>query len=190
MPLPPSELRYLSSDASIEGVVSNERWLSGLRDSFVDQAAFDVALSAGDVMVYRVASVESANGEGQLHYGLGLLMPGKIGKEYFHTRGHIHAFRPAAEVYICLQGQGLMLLEHESDGTYEVVEMTPDRVIYVPGYTTHQTINTGTEPLTYWGVLSSQAGHDYEFVKVNGFRHLIVEENGKPVVINREDFWK
>jgi glucose-6-phosphate isomerase len=31
---------------------------------------------------------------------LGVLMPGKVGAEYFMTKGHIHAWRPAAEVYL------------------------------------------------------------------------------------------
>jgi len=43
-------------------------------------------------LVYSVAAVEPAYGEGDLHCGLGLLMPGRIGPEYFMTRGHLHGY--------------------------------------------------------------------------------------------------
>ena len=69
------------------------------------------ALEVGDPPVYAVSSFEPGDGEGDLHYGLGVVQPGTVGQEFFMTRGSLHAWRPASELYIGLDGRGLMLLE-------------------------------------------------------------------------------
>jgi glucose-6-phosphate isomerase len=166
-----------------------ERWLSQLKDSFADSAAYEAALREGDRLVYRVSSVTPAEGAGQLHYGLGVVYPGLVGSEYFLTRGHIHAWRPAAEVYVCLSGTGLMLLETES-GAHQAAPMTANSVVYVPGSTAHRTVNTGSQPLVYWGIYPAEAGHDYAFVQQRGFQQVVVAVDGQPTVMKRDDFQK
>jgi hypothetical protein len=70
-------------------------------------AAYASALAAGNPLRSTASQVSNpAAGEGDLHYGIGCLMPGKIGDEYFLTRGHLHAQRPAAEFYFGLNGEG------------------------------------------------------------------------------------
>ncbi len=188
MAIPPLSLHYSITDPSIDGYSAGQRWLSQLDGSFADQSAYKERLEKGDVFVYQVTNIENAAGEGQLHYGLAVLMPGKVGKEYFLTRGHIHAWRPAAEVYICLSGKGMMLLENVETGVSSAVPLTPQDVVYVPGNTIHRTVNVGDVPLVYWGILSSEAGHDYEIVKQKNFSQVIIEHQGQPLVIRREDF--
>lgn len=184
----PFGVGYAVDTAEIEGLPASERWLSQLAGLYSDQDAFNETLQAGDCLVYKVTGVETSNGEGQLHYALGLLMPGRVGDEYFMTRGHIHAWRPAAEVYICLKGQGIMLLENEQTGESNAVALTPAHAVYVPGHTAHRTVNTGQEPLIYWGVLSCAAGHDYEYVSDHPFQHVVVQVEGQPVVMSREAY--
>jgi glucose-6-phosphate isomerase, archaeal len=162
-----------------------ERKLSDLRGSFHDAAAYEAALAAGDPLLYSVASVEPASGDGQLHYGLGILYPGKIGDEYFLTRGHYHSHRPAAEVYIGLKGKGLMLLEDESTGESRTAPLGEGAIVYVPGHTAHRTMNTGSEPLVYIGVYPSNAGHDYGAIAKKNFRMVVVEREGRPVMLPR-----
>ncbi len=188
MSLPPLGLSYDPAGAAIAGYPPTQRWLSQLGSSFVDPAAYQARLSRGDALVYQVTNVETASGEGQLHYALAVLMPGRVGDEYFLTRGHIHAWQAAAEVYIALSGQGMMLLENIQTGECQAVELSPRQVVYVPGYTAHRTANTGSEPLVYWGVLSSQAGHDYRYVQEHNFQQVIVQQQGRPVVLRREDY--
>jgi glucose-6-phosphate isomerase len=156
-----------------------------LRGSFYDAAAYEAALAAGDPLLYSVASVEPASGDGQLHYGLGILYPGKIGDEYFLTRGHYHSHRPAAEVYIGLKGKGLMLLEDESTGESRTAPLGEGAIVYVPGHTAHRTMNTGSEPLVYIGVYPSNAGHDYGAIAKKNFRMVVVEREGRPVMLPR-----
>lgn len=188
MPLPHSSLRYSPVEGSVEGYDPTRRRLSDLGESFADRAAYENALRAGDEVIYQVTNIEAASGAGQLHYALGKLLPGKVGQEYFLTRGHLHAWRPAAEVYICLSGRGMMLLEDAANGDCQAVELTPDQVVYVPGNTAHRTINTGSEALIYWGVLSCDAGHDYAYVGEHNFRQVVVECEGKPVVMDRKAY--
>lgn len=181
-------LRFGAGSAALEGQAKQERRLSALQGCFADEAAFAAALAAGDPELYFTAGVEETHGEGQLHYVIGLIKPGKIGDEYYMTKGHSHAWRPAAEVYIGLRGEGLMLLQDERSGECVALPLGAERVVYVPGYTAHRTINTGSEPLVYWGVLSSEAGHDYGALAKDNFALVVVEVDGQPKVLPRAEY--
>ena len=163
-----------------------ERRLADLRGCFRDARAYDRALARGNPLVYSVASSEPATGQGDLHYGLGVLQPGSIGDEYFLTKGHMHTWRDAAEVYIGLTGEGAMLLEDEAGGGSRMVLLQPNTVVYVPGNTAHRTVNTGGEPLVYLGVYPARAGHDYGVIAERNFRSVIVERDGQPSLMPRE----
>lgn len=163
------------------------RYLSDVAASFADQAAC-AELLRRNPLIYRVTQVEDQNGPGQIHFGLGILMPGKVGREYFMTKGHLHAWRPAAEIYIGVRGRGMMLLEDERSGECRAVPLEAGSTVYVPGHAAHRTINVGDEPLVYWGILSSEAGHDYGTVAERNFRLVVVEQDGQPVVMERSAF--
>lgn len=184
-----STLKYDPAAGLIDGRSPTQRYLRDLRDSFADAAAVDALLRADDnPLLYYVTQIEDAMGEGDLHYGLGVLLPGKVGVEYFMTRGHLHAWRAAAEVYLGLRGRGLMLLENEQTGACEAVALEANTIVHVPGHTAHRTINTGAEPLVYWGILSSRAGHDYGAVGKRNFSKVVVEVDGAPVVMDRTEY--
>lgn len=170
----------------ISGAPTTHRHLSDLRGCFSDPTAYEAALAAGNPLLYRVASVEPATGTGDLHYGVGLLMPGKIGEEYFMTKGHLHSWRAAAEIYIGLTGEGVMLLEDEVTGESRMVTLRPHHAVYVPGHTAHRTMNTSRVPLTYIGVHPARAGHDYSTIAKTNFRCVVVERDDRPVMIERK----
>ena len=172
---------------AIEGYPLTVRRLSDLQGSFADEQAYQRALALGDPVVYTVSGVEVPAEEGQLGYALGLIMPGKIGREYYLTKGHFHAWRPAAEVYIGLAGEGCMLLESEDGSQNQMLSLLPNQAVYVPGYIAHRTVNTGNVPLTYVGIYPAQAGHDYGAIARQNFRHVIVELDGKPGMIERSE---
>lgn len=181
-------LHFDPGSAVLEGQTRQVRRLSALAGSFADEAAFVAAVAAGDPELYFTAGVQDAHGEGDLHYVLGLIHPGKIGDEFYMTKGHSHAWRPAAEVYIGLHGEGMMLLQDEQSGECVALPLGAERVVYVPGHTAHRTVNTGAEPLVYWGVLSSRAGHDYGALAENNFALVVVEIEGRPQVLTREGY--
>lgn len=173
----------------INGRSPQTRHLSQLQDIFADQQAYAAAVQQhGDPLIYSVASVTPAEGEGQLHYGLGKIMPGRIGDEYYMTKGHFHAWRPAAEFYIGLSGEGMMLLEHETSGECQLHPLLANSVVYVPGYTAHRTINVGTTPLTYLGIYPAAAGHDYGAVAERNFKKVVVARSGQPTLLDRLTF--
>lgn len=176
---------FTTESAEIGGRPVTRRFLSDLCGSFADAAAYNEALRRGNPLVYEVTSVEPAAGDGQLHYGLGILYQGRIGDEYFLTKGHYHSRREAAEVYVGLKGEGAMLLEDEDTGTSRMVELGAGRVVYVPGHTAHRTVNTGDVPLVYLGIYPADAGHDYGSIATKNFHKVILAGPKGPVMTER-----
>ena len=186
-----NSLRFDPVDGLIFGKPIVERRLSQLDGIFADTTAYKELLTAADdPLIYSVTSVSPVDGDGQLHYGIGKILPGRVGQEYFMTRGHFHEWRVAAEIYIGLGGVGLMLLEDESGQTFRSIELTPNSVIYVPGETAHRTINTGDKPLTYIGIYPAQAGHDYGALAERNFSKVAIAQNDIPVLLDRHEFLK
>ncbi|MDR1189902.1 MAG: glucose-6-phosphate isomerase [Bifidobacteriaceae bacterium] len=172
---------------SIVGAVTAIRRLSDLRGCFEDEAAYARRLAAGDDVAYQVATVERPPVDGALSYGLGTLYPGRVGHEYFLTKGHHHARREAAEVYIALRGEGGVLMEAE-DGVSRFVPMRAGSIVYVPGRTAHRTVNTCDSAFTYLGVYPADAGHDYVSIEANNFRMVVVAGADGPETVQRREY--
>jgi glucose-6-phosphate isomerase, archaeal len=180
--------RFDPLEGTIEGAPQTERRLSDMRGSFADEDAFAAALAQGDPVLYTLAAVAPAQGDGALHYAIAQIAPGRIGAEYYMTKGHYHAWRPAAEVYIGLSGAGFMLFEDEESHESRLLPLAPNTVVYVPGHTAHRTINTGEIPLTYLGIYPAAAGHDYGSIATQNFRKVLVAVDGKPTLQGRSEF--
>jgi glucose-6-phosphate isomerase len=160
-----------------------ERFLSKTKTMFLHTDAADAYLKEhGDIKVYEVYEKVIPQRDGEIQFCSSITHPGTIGGEYFMTKGHFHARRDTAEIYYCLRGRGYMMMELEN-GDYELGEMYPGRTVYVPAYYAHRSINTGDEPLISLAVYPGDAGHDYGSIETSGFKHLVVEKNGKPEVI-------
>ena len=74
------------------------------------------------------------------------MQPGRIGDEYYLTRGHIHATGNRPEIYYGEAGQGLMLME-SPEGETRIVEISPRVMCYVPPFWIHRAINVGQDAL-------------------------------------------
>lgn len=165
-----------------------ERCLSKIKGMFMDvDAAEDYLKEHGDIKVYEVYEKVIPQRDGEIQFCSSITHAGKIGGEYFMTKGHFHARRDTAEIYYCLRGRGCMMMELES-GEYELGEMYPGRTVYVPAFYAHRSINTGDEPLISLAVYPGDAGHDYGSIETSGFKHLVVEKNGKPEVMSNPRF--
>lgn len=171
-----------------EGAKLTTRYLSDMNGLFADEASYQEMMDKDDVVLYQVSSWEVADGDGDLICGFGTLFPGKVGTEYFFTKGHYHTWREAAEIYIGLSGQGYMLLEHETTGETQLLPLKPNHIVYVPGYTAHRTINIGNIPLTYIGIYSPRAGHDYGALRERNFSQVLVSQKNESTLMNRLDF--
>ena len=177
--------RFDPEAGTLTGASRVERHLSDLNGVFLDEDAYSAACDEGDPLVYSVEAIEPGTGDGDLHYGVGLIQPGRIGREYFMTKGHLHRWREAAELYVGLSGKGVMLLEDEATGESRMLPLEPGTAVYVPGHTGHRTANVGDTPLSYIGVYPARAGHDYGVYAVRNFRFAIVDEGGEPEMISR-----
>jgi len=153
---------------------SSKRYLSGVANMFSDQAAAEAMLKEGDPLVYEFYELGVPENAGDIAFGASITYPGKVGNEFFMTKGHFHTILETAEVYYCLSGEGGMLFENpEGDVTFE--EFKPGIAVYVPQRYAHRSVNTGSEPLVTFFAFRGDAGHDYGTIETNGYRKLVVE---------------
>lgn len=161
-----------------------QRTLSKMKGMFADESAYDAQLAQEDVLVYEFFDMGVPDSEKEVAYGTSITYPGKVGDEYFMTKGHFHTVLDTAEVYYCLRGHGYMMME-SPEGDWEVQELTPGQAVYVPGRYAHRSINiSATEPLITFFAFPGHAGHDYGAIETKGFRKLVVEQNGSPTIID------
>lgn len=154
------------------------RPLSSMRGHFADQTAFNRMLQAGDPMVYEVYEVHRPATAGELPHGLSIVHPGRVGDEYFMTKGHFHTVRETAEIYYCLKGHGLLLLQNEAGG-WMAEELRPGRLVYVAPSWAHRSVNVSeTEDLVTFFVYPGHAGHDYSAIERRGFLKSILHDDG------------
>lgn len=157
---------------------TTKRYLSQMKDMFADDAAFEAQLAKEDSLVYEFHEMGAPENAGDMAFGISITYPGKVGDEYFMTKGHFHTIIDTAEVYYCLQGEGYMLLENP-EGDWSAQLLQPGEMVYVPKRYAHRTINTGSTPLRTFFVFRADAGHDYGTIETKGYRHLVVEKEGK-----------
>lgn len=157
------------------------RHLSSMRGQYQDEAAYAAQLAKADALIYEVYEVTRPDAVGELRSGLSIVHPGKIGDEYFMTKGHFHAVLETGEVYHCLKGEGMIVME-TPEGEWAVERLHPGRVLYVPPRWAHRSVNTGAGDLVTFFVYPSHAGHDYLTIEKFGFRKIVIERDGRPYI--------
>jgi glucose-6-phosphate isomerase, archaeal len=171
-----------------KGRNSTKRYLANMKGMFSDEKALEKVLEKENPMVYEFYELELPETPGDLLFGTSTTYPGKVGNEYYMTKGHFHTILDTGEVYYCLSGTGYMLME-DPEGNWDAQQMSPGEAVYVPPRYAHRTINTGNEPLITFFVFRADAGHDYGTIETKGYRKLIVEKDGKPEIIDNPK-WK
>ncbi|MGE5602005.1 MAG: glucose-6-phosphate isomerase family protein [Nitrososphaerales archaeon] len=166
-----------------------QRRLSSMAGMFADQAAYERMLAQEDTLVYEVYEVKRPEATGELMCGISTVHPGKVGREFFMTKGHFHEVLETAEMYYCLKGEGFMMLETPEGETYEAV-LKPGVVLYIPPRWAHRSVCTSRqENLVTFFAYPAQAGHDYGTIEAQGFRKLVLDgETGIEIVDNPR--WK
>ena len=150
-------------------------------------AAARILKEEGDRLIYEVEIVELPTEEGQIPHGTTRILPGHIGGEYHMTKGHYHARREQGEVYFGLSGHGYLLLQTETGETSEL-EMRAGSAAYIPPYWAHRTVNSGATDFVFFSVWPAEAGHDYGTIERDGFRKLVIERAGQPVLIDNPKY--
>jgi glucose-6-phosphate isomerase len=161
-----------------------ERRLSAMRGQWHDAAAFNSMLALGDPVLYEVYERRRPELAGELLHGVSIVHAGRVGDEFFMTKGHFHSVLETAEIYYCLAGEGRIVME-TPEGEWAVEELWPGRVLYVPPRWAHRSVNTSArEDLVTLFVYRGDAGHDYGTIERHGFRKLVVERSGSPVIVD------
>jgi len=161
-----------------------KRHLSAMKGQYLDSAAYETALAQNDELLYEVYEQHRPHVAGELLYGVSIVHPGKVGDEYYMTKGHFHTVLETGEVYYCLKGRGFMVME-TPEGEWAVEELHPGGVLYVPPRWAHRSVNSGSvEDLVTFFVYPGNAGHDYGTIEAQGFRKLVVEQAGQAAIVD------
>ncbi len=182
-------VRFNLSDGMSPDVSPIQRRLSNMKGMYADETAYVRLVGESDPIVYEFHDLGLPERDGAIAFGTSITHPGKVGEEYFMTKGHFHTILATAEVYYCLRGHGYMLME-SPEGDWEAQELRPGCAVYVPERYAHRSINVGTDaPLITFFAFRADAGHDYGTIETKGFRKRIVERAGKPEIIDNPR-WK
>jgi glucose-6-phosphate isomerase len=151
--------------------------LADLDGLYEDAAAFQsLKRKLGDEVVYEVTDFKPSANAGDMIIGVTRMRPGKVGREYFLTRGHIHANANRPEMYYGESGRGLMLLE-SPEGEIRTVEIEPRALCYVPPYWIHRSVNTGPDELVMTFAYPADSGQDYAIIEeAGGMRSRVVDD--------------
>lgn len=160
-----------------------KRYVSDMAAQFSDSQAAEALAKGENPLLYEFFGLDLPEEPGVLQFGTTVLYPGKVGDEYYMTKGHFHTILDTCEIYYCLSGRGMMLME-TPEGEVDWKELAPGDALYVPGRWAHRSINTGSEPLVMFFVYRADAGHDYGTIEEKGYRKIVVERGGCPAVLD------
>ncbi|MGB9521338.1 MAG: glucose-6-phosphate isomerase family protein [Anaerolineales bacterium] len=173
--------KFSLSNGVIQGARRWERKLSDMVEVFASQNMVAELLRLSDPVIYEVYEVEGIPEKtGELIWSSTVLYPGKVGQEYYMTKGHYHRDPNCAEIYLVLSGKGFLLLRGP-DGS-KAVPVEQDSLVYIPPGYAHRMVNCGDDPLIFFAVYPAQAGHDYERVKREGLGLRVIEGPSGPEV--------
>ena len=160
------------------------RRASDMKGHYADSKALESLIISGDPLHYEVFEIPTIPEEaGELMYCISKLQAGKIGDEFYMTKGHYHTVADTAEIYLCLRGHGYMLMKM-ANGKCATEEMTRGRMVYVPPFWAHRSVNTSKdEPLISFCVYPGNAGHNYGDIEQEGFPKRIFERDGKVMIV-------
>ncbi len=160
------------------------RRLSDLKDQFYDRKAYEEMLAIENTILYEVYEIKRPEVAGELLSGISIVHPGKVGNEFFMTKGHFHTILDTAELYYCFSGEGFMVMEN-LDGETAIEPLSPGKVLYVPPRWAHRSVCTARqEDLITYFVYPGNAGHNYGTIEKKGFRKLVIENDNKIVFID------
>ena len=135
-----------------------------------------------DPLIYRVHLIPVPETNAEIQCSTTVLEPGRVGDEYYMTKGHFHEVRDRSEVYVGLAGEGRLVMATE-DGRHAVEPLGPGTVSYVPGGWAHRSVNVGDEPLVFFAAYVGDAGHDYGTIAEHGLPVIVVAGDTGPDVV-------
>ncbi len=157
--------------------VHSVRLASAMRGYYRDERALEELISRGDPVQYETFETSMPQEKGQLLFCISKTYPGTVGGECFMTKGHYHEVEGTSEIYLCLRGEGYMVMKLRS-GESAVEPFAPGRLVYVPPFWAHRTVNAGDEPLVSLCIYPGEAGHNYGDIEQTGFPVRVWKRGG------------
>jgi glucose-6-phosphate isomerase len=160
----PGTHRYIKRFADMKGL-------------YADTAAYQAMLAKdAEMIVYEVTDLRPSDRPGDIITGVTRMSPGRVGREFFLTRGHIHARTDRPEIYFGQQGRGVMLMESPA-GETRVVEIGAQTLCYVPPFWIHRSVNTGPGDFVMLFAYPADSGQDYDIIaRSGGMRSRILDD--------------
>jgi len=132
------------------------RKLSDMKDKFKDKEQVKKVLYKKDPIIYRVYRKEI---DEKRNLSLTLMKPGKIGEEFFMTKGHRHD-KPDKEIYVLVKGQGKLILQNKQ-GKTKTISLKKGEEIKIPGDSAHRLVNIGDKTLEVLTIDNKETGRKY-----------------------------
>lgn len=166
-------------------VINKETYLKNIEHIFAKQEC--ISEQNFNALVYSVQAwlPEDEGKSGGLFFGVSTIYPGKVGDEYFMTKGHFHSKSDRTEFYWGIQGEGMLLLMDRQRNTW-AERVFPGSLHYIPSHVAHRLCNTSTSKMIVGACWPSDAGHDYDEIANNGFSARVFDVNGEPRLFNEK----
>ena len=166
-------------------VINQTRKLKDIAPIFRDQLALKIMSPEMPAYTVQLYFPVPEGTTGAMGFGNTSIFPGKVGNEYFMTKGHFHGKADRAEFYWGVQGTGMLILMDRERNTW-AEKMYPGSLHYIGGNIAHRVANTGNTILIFGASWPSDAGHDYEEIAKKGFSARLVEIDNQPVLVKSE----
>ena len=137
------------------------RKLSDLKGYFSDSRSYGEMLAKKDITVYETFT----KSDSPMKYTLTVVHPGRVGKEFFMTKGHIHGNK-TEELYILLEGKGKLLLQRS--GKVKVIDLKKGEIVLIEKGWAHRLVNDGRNKLKVHTIYheNSKPNYSVKFKKI------------------------
>jgi glucose-6-phosphate isomerase, archaeal len=145
------------------------RRLKDMKNRFLNSKKVAEILKKRNPIIYTVYRKENKEDKGIM--SLTVINSGRIGKEFFMTKGHKHK-KKSPEEYILVKGKGILLLQKHICKAKELVK---NKKVKISGKEGHRLVNIGNKNLEVITIESKKEEKDYNIK----FKKSILKEENK-----------
>lgn len=141
------------------------RKLKDMPSFFSDKKAVQKLLEKNPLIYVVYEKIEC-----DVSYSLTVMEPGRIGEEFYMTKGHCHQV-PSPELIHVTEGKGVLVVQDKGDA--KKINLKKGIIYIIPKDCIHRVANIRKERLSFICVYTTKAGHDYSLVEKEGFKIIV-----------------